>query len=208
MAWITARSSLVRCRRSFEPLNWNGRRWRCEERKCLRWGRYVSFFYECITRSCAYFKEFSRLEHRGVSLTASSFLLFLRDMQTSARLRWFWILKLFDKGSGGVRYGNLIAYRRLFSSLLGKTRTSEQFDFFPTSILSYRNVFLTHEFVFNQWVKVFASFFFLLFFFLIRDASPRYIFILSYFEFTCFFSFYNSTLFPFIIPEIFSHPTM
>lgn len=166
------------------------------------------FFYECITRSCAYFKEFLRLEHRGVSLTASSFLLFLRDMQTSARLRWFWILKLFDKGSGGVRYGNLIAYRRLFSSLLGKTRTSEQFDSFPTSILSYRNVFLTHEFVFNQWVKVFASFFFLLFFFLIRDASPRYIFTLSYFEFTCFFSFYNSTLFPFIIPEIFSHPMM
>lgn len=138
-------------------------------------------------------------------------------MQMSASLlRWFWILKLFDKRSGGVRYGNLIA----FPNLLRKTRTSEQFDSFFL-FLFYR--IATR--VLNPWIRVqpdrqkfFAMrierFFFLsLFSFLLwrrtwRRCWYKIFFIhsnLNLLIYFFFFFFYNSRVFSplvFIPPEI------
>lgn len=71
-------------------------------------------------------------------------------MQTSARLRWFWILKLFDKGSGGVRYGNLIALPPipLVLELIVKNayvRTIRFFSYF---------YFIVSQRVLNPWIRV------------------------------------------------------
>lgn len=135
-------------------------------------------------------------------------------MQMSASLlRWFWILKLFDKRSGGVRYGNLIA----FPNLLRKTRTSEQFDSFFL-FLFYR--IATR--VLNPWVRVqpdrqkfFAMrierFFFLsLFSFLLWRRTWRHADVdIKYFLFTriwiCSYTFFS---FSFTILEYFPHSSL